>query len=65
MELKIKVVKSMVEEKKCVDGCGHQEFFLSTLNDHQLCLTKCPKTHPYHNNWLGAFCKNYPLSAKP
>ena len=48
------------DEKKCVDECDSGEFSLSTLNDHQLCLTKCPKTHPYHNgNICVSECEYY------
>ena len=36
--------------KICSDGCGENEYSLSKENDHQFCLSKCPDTHPYHDN---------------
>ena len=41
--------------KICIDPCGDNEYSLSTEDDHQFCLSKCPDTHPYHE---GKICKS-------
>ena len=46
--------------KKCIDECGTNEYSLSKENDHQFCLSKCPDTHPYHDNKICVSeCKFY------
>ena len=42
-------------KKICKDSCEglSDQYSLSTENDHQICISNCPTTHPYHN---GQFC---------
>jgi hypothetical protein len=46
--------------KICIDECDNNEYSLSKEKDHQFCLSKCPDTHPYHDNkTCVSKCNNY------
>ena len=46
--------------KICKEDCGENEYSLSKEDDHQFCLSKCPDTHPYHENKICVSeCKFY------
>ena len=44
-------------KKICKDSCEGltDPYSLSTEDDHQICISDCPRTHPYHK---GQFCVN-------
>jgi hypothetical protein len=45
--------------KICIDECDNNEYSLSKEKDHQFCLSKCPDTHPYHDNKICVSKCNY------